>query len=204
MVIVILVGSTSSKIETENTINTLKSYEVISNKRGVPVIVNYKENSADTPRGVVDQDIQTTIIMLSAIFSGNNRELDTADLNNFVDYTKVTSYSPKLSMLDFFTKDIILNKGQSLVSLVTLIDDKTSSDVHIPVEYQTVGFLPDATKDAVGVELPIHACIIAGYFNNTIDKLDSKLKQYEEVRSIVNEKSIVKEGTASTKEGLVL
>jgi hypothetical protein len=141
---------------------------------------------------------------MSGIFSGSNRELDTSDITNFINYNNVTSYSPKLSLLDFFSKNIILDKGQSLVSLVTLVDDKTSSDITIPVEYQTVGFIPEVTKDAVSVELPIHACIIAGYFNSVIDSLDLKLKEYDDARKVVNEKSIIKDNIDHTEEGLIL
>ena len=204
LTIVILIGGTSSKIETENTLKTLKSYEMISHKRKMPVVAAYKENSALKPRGVVDAEIQTTIVILAAIFSGNNKELDASDLKNFINYNNVTSFTPKLALLDFFSKDIVLGKGQSLASLVTLVDEKTSSDVPMPVEYQAVGFLPEVTKEAVSVELPIHACVITGYFNAVADGLDAKLAEYDEARKVVVEKSIVKMDADHTEEGLIL
>jgi cell division GTPase FtsZ len=49
LTIVILIGSTSSRIEAENTSKTLKSYEMISHKRNMPVIAAYKENSPSKP-----------------------------------------------------------------------------------------------------------------------------------------------------------
>lgn len=204
LVLVVMVGSTGSRKETENTLKTLQSYEMISSKREMPLVAFYRENSRDKPRGHVDSEIHTAVVMLAAIFSGANRELDTADLRNFINYNKVTSYSPKLSFLDFFSGEVMLEKGQSLVSLVSLVDDKTTSDISIPVEYQTVGFISDATMKLITIPLPIHACVIAGYFNQAVHKLDEKLKMFDEARSVVVEKSIVKSNTDSTHEGLIL
>lgn len=204
-VIVIMIGSTSSKIEVENTIKTLKSYEIISQKRGLPVVAHYRENSVDSPRGTVDSDIKTAILMLTSIFSGDNRELDSSDLKNFVNYHKVTAYTPRLVSLDFASGNIELGKGHSLVSLVTLVDDSTASDITIPVEYQTVGFIPSSIKEAIDVPLPIHVYTVAGYFNPVIDSLERKLKTYEETRKVAVEKSIAIESeTEHTDIGLVL
>lgn len=203
-VITILVGSTGSRIETENTAKTLKSYEVISHKRETPVIVAYRENSSDKPRGHVDSEVQTFVVLLAAIFSGSNRELDMSDLRNFLNYNKVTTFAPKLSFLDFFSKDILLSKGQAVVSLVTLVDENTSSEVAIPTEYQAVGFLPDHTRQSVSVELPIHACVITGYFNGVIDRLDNKIAAYDEARKVVIEKPIAARNAESTDDGLIL
>lgn len=204
MVIVISIGSTSSRIETENSLKTLKSYEMISQKRNKPVVMAYRENSLDKSRHEVDAEIETMILILSALFSGNNRELDTSDLRNFLNYNHVTSYKPKLSYLDFFTKEILLGKGQTLVSLASLIDEKTSSETGIPTEYQAVGFLPDVTKEGLPIALPIHTCVITGYYHNVVDRLNQKLNMFDENRKIVADKSIVSQHDTSTDNGVVL
>lgn len=203
-VIVITVGSTSSRIEVENTLKTLKSYEVISKKREVPVIMAYLENTIDKPRGQVDSEVETIIPFIAAIFSGNNRGLDMSDLRNFLNYHKVTTYTPKLAYLDFFTKELEVPRGQAVVSLVTLVDDVTSSEVETPTEYQAVGYLPQATKEALSAALPLHAAVITGYFNSVVDRLEARLAVFDEVRKVVVEKSIASRDTASTDDGLVL
>ena len=204
LTIIVMVGSTGSRIETENTLKTLKSYEMISKKRECPVIVAYRENSPEKPRSSVDAEVQTLILTIAAMFSGSNKELDSSDLRNFINYHKVTSYTPKLSQLDFFSKDIHLGKGQSLVTVASLMDNETSHEITIPTEYQATGFLPDVAKSFISVALPIHACIIAGFFNQVVDRLDNKLKVFDEARSVVIEKSIISDNTKSTDEGLVL
>ena len=201
--IVVLVGGTSSRIETDNTIKTLKSYEMISRKRNSPVIAAYRENSPTKNRGDVDSEIQTIVMVTAALFSGQNRELDASDLKNFLNYNSVTSYTPKLTFFDFFAKDIILNKEESLISLVTLVDTETPSDVHIPVEYQAVGFLPESTKQAIGVSLPIHACTISGFFIKVVERLEDKLGDFDAARQVAVEKPIVGHDADHTSEGLI-
>ena len=202
-VVVMMVGSSDSRIEAQNTINTLKSYEVISNKRKKPVVAIYYENTKDTPRGKVDASMHMSLVLLSVLFSGQNRELDSADLSNFLDYPKVTSFPPMLSYLDFFT-DISVTKGQSVVSLATLTDNETSSEPNVAVEYQAVGFVTPEVKDAISVGLPIHAAVVAGYYNDRIQKLESRVASIDEARAVVNHRSIVDHDVSATEDGLIL
>lgn len=206
-VIVLMIGSTSSRIETENSLKTLKSYEVISTKRDVPVVAAYRENSKEKSRSQVDVEIQTVIISLMALFSGQNQELDMSDLRNFLNYTKVTSYSPKLSGLEIFSRDIRLEKGQALVSLATLVDGDTSGDVDVHPEYQAVGYLSEVARDSMhesGVNLPLHTCVISGYYTDVVNRLQKRLNGFDEVRSLHIEKAIVDRNVASTDAGLIL
>lgn len=202
-VVVMMVGSSDSRIEAQNTINTLKSYEAISNMRQKPVVAVYYENTKDTPRGKVDASMHMSLVLLTALFSGQNRELDSADLGNFLNYPKVTSFSPMLSYLDFFT-EISVGKGQSVVSLATLTDNDTSSEPNIPVEYQAVGFVSPEVKDAISVGLPIHAAVVAGYYNEKIQKLENRVASIDEARSVVTHRSIVGNDVLTTEDGLVL
>lgn len=202
-VIVLLVGSTGSRIETENTLKTLKSYEIISSKRNRPVIAYYRENSKDKPRGHVDADIVGIIEVLSVMYSGDNRELDSADLNNWINYQNVTNFQPKLSALEIYTEQPVIQKGEALISMVTLNDERTNLESDIMVEYHAVGYIAEAAMKRFEGQLPLHACITAGSFINLASQLDSRLHDYSEQRNAVVEKGIAKSGEASTDDGLV-
>lgn len=202
-VIVLLVGSTGSLIETENTLKTLKSYESISKIRERPVIVYYRENSKDKNRSAVDSEMTSVIAMFSVLFSGDNRELDSADTRNWLDFQKVTSFSPKLSSLEICTNQITLNKNEALVSVVTVTNDKMSGDVDGHVEYHAVGYVPESIQKEVVVEYPIHFCIISGAINTTVAALESKISKYKEHRAAIVEKSIVKGNESHTSDGLI-
>jgi hypothetical protein len=203
-VIVLMVGTTSSRIEIDNTKKTLVSYENISQKRGKPVICFYRENSKETPRGAVDNAMQVAVVILAAIFSGENRELDSADLSNWLNYNRVTGYTPKLNLLEFSSTAVALGKNQTLISLATLTDDKSHSDADIPVEYQCVGYLGDQAASKIGMKLPIHACIVGGFFTDAVNKLTERIKMFDEIRATVVEKSIAKDMKSDTDDGLVL
>lgn len=203
--VVVMVGNTSCEKEVINTLRTLKSYEnIAANVVKAPVIAAYSENTLSTPRGKVDHILQTTIVVLAALFSGENRELDSADLRNFLNYTNVTSHSPRLALLEFFSKDILLSKGQSLASLATLIDDKSDSNPNVMVEYQAVGFLSEQAAEKIDHPLPLHACIISGHFNSIADALEVKISEHEEAKKSRSSKSFVSNNEAGTELGLIL
>lgn len=199
-----MVGSTDSRVESENTMKTLKSYESISQKRNVPVIACYYENTPDTPRNAVDVQIRTAAMVISAIFSGDNHELDSADLRNFLNYTKVTSYPARLAQLDFFSGKVSLPKDQSLVTLVTLALPGEDTSPNMPTEYQAVGFTTEATLEVIDIEMPIHACIIGGAFNQVISSLDKKIKEIDEIRASRVDRSILSHHDQAHDDGLVL
>lgn len=203
-VIVIAIGSTSSRIETENTLKTLKSYEMISQKRETPVIMAYRENSQKKPRADVDGEVEMLIATLAVMFSGNNRELDSSDLSNFLNYQKVTNFKPKLSHLDIFSGNVTLAKGQALVSLVTLMDSTSDAESGVLTDYQAVGFIPETAKAYLGQQLPIHAAVVSGYFNGVAEALEAKISSYDEVRKSIVEKPITDRNTQATDDGIVL
>lgn len=202
--IVVCIGNTSSRIETENTSKTLKGYEVIAKKRDMPVIMAYKENSTDNPRAKVDNDIQTLIVLLTVIFSGDNKELDGSDLRNFLDYTKVTTFNAKLCFFDLFSEKIELSRDQNLVTLVTLVDDETPSEVDVLNEYQAVGYIHDEAKKNMTIPLPIHAAIIDGHFPSVLNKLEGRLNVYKEMEGARVTKTILSGNESATDEGLIL
>jgi hypothetical protein len=199
-VVVITIGSIASRIETDNTIKTLKSYEMITHKTGKPVPVVYRQNSADG-RGIVDQHIHSVLVTLAIMFSGCNREMDTADLVNWLDYRKVTSHTAKISELRFFEEQVDIPKGTTLVSVATLSSIDRPTDVGKLVEYQTVGFLNDQVCSSVS-KLPIHGCILTGSFTAVMDGLSQHLNSYPSSKS--NTDLLVDVNSESTDKGLIL
>jgi hypothetical protein len=203
-VIVIMVGSRDSRIEINNTIKTIMSYEMISNKRELPVIATYYENSNEEPRSSVDASVLNAITLLSAIFSKDNAELDSSDLNNFLNYHNVTSYSPRLAFLDFYSKDIALVKGQTVISVVTLGEEGSPTSLKDPVEYQAAGFMCESAIKRVDLHLPIHTAVINGTFNIIIKRLNDVIQELDTARSAVVEKPLLKGNEKATNDGLML
>lgn len=205
LVSVVLIGSTSSTKEVDNTLKTIKSYANIAETTGIPISLAYFENSSKTPRSKVDEAVKTHIIMTSLFFSGEHRELDRTDLDHFLQYTKVTEYKPAIVRLEYFDgTDISLNRDEAIVAAVTLTTEEVCSDISYPIEYQAVGFLPKTLEQRVMFKMPLHAVLILNAFNPVISNLEESLSKAKEMRSAIVEKPLVPKDVASTKEGVIL
>jgi hypothetical protein len=204
--IILAVSNKDSRIEIQNTINAIKSYSVIATKRNKPVILGHYENNTETPRSAVDRQVQAALKVISAVFSGKNAELDSADLDNFLDYTRCTSFDAGLAKLEFFTQGISLNKGEVIASLVTLSKEGEDTSPGIPVEYQAVGFMNPAATESINIQTPIHLGCVLGYFNGVIESLEKDIRSLEEVRRAFNVKSISSsiDHSSATDDGLIL
>lgn len=148
--VALVVGSTSSKLEAQNTLNTIKSYEAAAKEYSVPVVMSYLQNSPNLPRSAVDKRMISTITFLGILFSRRNHELDSKDLQHWLQYGQpITSFPPRLSMLTVLwhqAGDAQLKTDMSqlgnIITVATLAPEGVDTDLPVPPEYQTVGILP--------------------------------------------------------------
>lgn len=203
--IVITVGSTDSRIELENTIKTLKSYDAIAQIRKAPVNSIYFENSKDNPRKDNDQNIVTNILALLALFSKQNKELDSSDLHNWLFYNRVTSYDPHLSHLDFYMDEVKVAKPKTVISVATLLLDGDDTSTNSNLEYQCVGYTTKEVMQIFNAKNPMHIGIVDGVFTEIVKKLNKTLVEFdEEKKARMMHSSITNEKDKPTSIGLVL
>ena len=204
-VIVVLVGSFGCKKEAVNSVNTLKSYQSISTKRGVPIQASYFENNINNTMDMVNQEVMTLVGLVSIFFSGNNKSLDSADLNNLLDYRKVVgSYDPQLAYLNVFAKEIKLNKDQGVIGVVSLTKEGTSHNCGIHVDYHTFGYMNQDVLPVFENVLPLHMVSISGWFHPVMTKLESEIKAFDAAKQAISTKTIAFNLEDSTDEGLIL
>lgn len=204
-VMVMMIGSVASRIEIENTIKTIKSYAAISQQHVKPIPMVYEQNSVEQPRSKVDQIIKTNLAMVGLFFSGSNKELDSADLQNFLNYTKVTSYPHGLTKLEFFDGKLIrLQRDEVIFSAVTLTDHDSQSNIDHPIGYQAVGFIPETVKRIAELKMPIHMVQIGNAHVSSVDELSQLLKKYEDAANAVIHRSLVDHTTPRTEKNIVL
>lgn len=204
-VIVVLVGSTDSTIELLNTIRTIKSYEAVARLREVPVISMYFENSEKTARKRVDADVHHAIGLMCAVFSGTNKELDSSDLKNWLNYKNVTSYEPALAQLEFFADKFDLRKGEAPISIVTLAVEGEVTTPGVRVEYQTVGYMDKEVMITCSDKSPFHGVIIDGAFNAIHERLDSELSLQNAAKDArMSRKSILSDSDKPSNNGIVV
>ena len=206
-VIVIMVGGADSLIELKNTIKTIQSYESIAKTRGVPVVAMYCENSETTPRRTVDADVRATVGVISAFFSGENQELDYADLFNWLNYQKVTSFTPKLVSLDFFEEKISITKssGVSIISVATLAKEGANTSVEFPIEYQCVGYVGESVAKSMTLKSCTHAVVFDGVIEQIFVRLSKLLSERDEsINARVVKSAILGNKHTPTDSGIVL
>lgn len=210
-VVVIVIGSTDTRIEIDNTIKTLKSYEAIAHKRNSPVVLHYVENTKATPRSEVNKQVKRALSLLSGLFSGTNSELDTADLKNWLEYTTITGGQNKLASLEFAVSKEELEDTGVVVSVATLAMPEMSTRLDQTPAYQAVGYVPNCWRAGVPNSLnlidehPIHFCISDDFIVKSVNNLTSALRNVDDVFASRNAReSLLNTGDKPTDTGILL
>lgn len=211
-VIVIVIGSTDTRIEIENTIKTRKSYEAIAQLRQSPVIVHYAENSRLKSRFIVNKEVKYAVSLLLGLFSGQNEELDSADLTSWMEFLPFTGGHPQLSALNFvLSLDDVKSVGNATsVATLALPDMDTRLGDAIPA-YQCVGYAPlrwrVGTPESAQMikDTPLHYVISADYSVRTDAALATALREADAAMASQNPReSLLRSTDTATENGLVL
>lgn len=164
--VAIAIGSTDSALEIQNTLNTLKSYEGVAKKREIPVVMSYFQNSKETNRHVVNDAVTEMITTLMVVYSRQNDELDSKDLENFLNFPKVTKFTdPRLvglsRLLNDQTKNIDDVTTGNVIGMVSLLKQGEQLDVDFIPDYQAIGYLPEGAASEVTALAPITLVTLA-------------------------------------------
>jgi hypothetical protein len=213
--LVLVVGSLDTPVEIQNTINTLMGYENAARTKGAPVVAGYFENSKDTPRKVVDDKILSVLAALCIFFSGENRELDSADLNNLINYPNhpmiAKRYEPGLAHFGIYSVTVPVERDQIVISAASIIADGIHHDPGVKVDYQAYGYLNpetaralDVTEQNVVERLPLHLAVKLGYYPGVIKRLQAALSEHDEGRRAVKIQTVEVDTNLVSAHGLVL
>ncbi len=210
-VIVVLIGSTDTRIEIENTIKTLKSYESISEKRDSSVVLHYLENTRLEPRGEINRQARKFIQSLMGLYSGQNDELDTADLKNWLNYTSITGGQPRLASINMAVTTEELNSVGTVVSVATLAMPGMETCIGQTPAYQCVGYPPASWGDktlensrVIG-DNAMHFCISDDFILDNVTRLNKMLTDVNDVFESRNaRKSILDKNDNKTDVGIIL
>lgn len=203
--IVVTIGSADTRIDADNTLKTLKSYEAVAKLRNAPVVMAYFQNSTHNPRAAVDKDIEGMVISLLALFSRENAELDSRDLFNWLRFDRATSFGPQLAALHVTSGDDEMSDPGHIISVATLATEGGDTKFDRMPEYQCVGYLPTAAKDHVLRKAPVHFIVSDGIFDDVASELNKTLRELEELRAArIGKKGLLNNNDQATDTGLVL
>lgn len=204
-VIVLLVGSTDSKIRIENTIKTIKSYEGVVKLRQRPAPIIYLQNSPQTPREEVDISAQRAMQILGYFYSRQNSELDSRDLYHVLNFQKTTSFKPQVAAISLYTGEFPEAISEDAISVATLATEGTEITLGFTPEYQTAGYFPKDAAASLGSPVMLHLVVDANTMGRVAKGLSEQLNGLEaKSHARVNVGSLLDEGDSVTDSGLVL
>jgi hypothetical protein len=205
-VIVIAVGSADTRLDAQNTLKTLKSYDAVAKLREAPVVMHYVQNSATLSRTEADRKVESLITSLCALYSRENRELDSQDLFNFLRFDRVTTFPVQLAALSLVEPSSDISELGNVISVATLIkDEETKAGFQTMPEYQCVGFLPQGIEPKVLAATPLHFVTSDGLFADVAGQLNKLLKDLDQTQAArIQKSSIVSDRDHQTATGLVL
>lgn len=180
-VIVLMVISKDSTIEVSNAVKTFKSFEAISKMNKVPcVMVPYTNDQERNDREAVNEVVRQDMIKLSALFSGNNEELDSADLSNWLNYTKVTNEVARVTLLDM--EDGVIQERQRgrVLTAATLAVRNMDTKLGTMAEYRCIGFVGDDNSKALDLKEATHFMIVEGVIGDEFNAIEASLEEYHE------------------------
>ena len=206
-VIVMMIGSTTCEQEIRNTINTILSYQAISVKREKSVVAFYLENGNGVSMNENDAMVRINTLLLTVLWSGENHGLDSKDLDNFLNYQRVSKYQPSLSGLTVYTgkNKPKLEKGQAVSSVISLIREGEDPDPGMIVGYHSFGTISEETYiESVKMPTPIHLHTVQGYFTDIMTRLQTKLSEAEEQYRVNPVNTLKLQGVNVQDNGLIL
>lgn len=178
--IMIIVGSEESKITIENTVKTLQSIDTISRKHlDKPIVVSYFHNSKEHTRAKNDAAVRQTITALSILCSRQNAELDTADVANFIDFSKVTSVQSGITFLYLTSKEDEAAKIEYPISIASIFSEVGKTAPSLAPEYSCAGYV--AAKVLEGGDL--HFITSQHEVQSIYTRLNKRLEDFKESAS---------------------
>lgn len=203
--IVLAVGSADTKLDAENTLKTIKSYESISKMVEAPVVMNYVQNSQTTSRTEADNIMFNTVMALTVLFSRHNVELDSKDLFNWLRFNRVTTFPVQLASLSIIESRAGIKEVGNIISVATIATEGTPTAMSEMPEYQCVGFLPEHAPEPVTNKSPLHFVISDGILPEVGKHLNKILADLESAQNARMRKTGLLTGSEKTQDsGLIL
>ncbi len=200
-VVAVVVGSDESNITAQNTLNTLKSLEAIATKADLPAVVFYEHNEPTIKRSEIDSACRHTIAALSILCSKHNAELDSKDIQNWVQFNRSTSVRARLALLEVYRSNEEAEQAQEPIAIASLYDSTDATPVAAVPEYSCVGYPSQAIPKMTVIHYVINVAgvpIISKKCQQRINDLDQARK------SRVDHATIVSDADEVTRDGLVL
>ena len=213
-VLAIMIGDSSNGLSCRNTLNTMATMEHLSKVTvGKPIAMMYYNNDgiegtdASAKEERVNEEIYKSLTILSAFLSGENGDIDSKDMINFLSpdrYSTIT-IAANLYTVSLHTGGPVKN-NEGEINLIgrtlTLPDQKSAPDVVLLQHKYGVVTDPNALE-SIGDLLPIHMVLTADSLKEEHAMLTTTVNEYEIIMNSIATSSLSGADDVSD-DGLVL
>lgn len=190
-VIPVLIGDSSNGLAAANTLDSIKSLHNIATKvvkKPMSVVYfnnnTYYKGSLYEAERAVDNDIVSTLAVISLFLSGENGDLDYQDLNNMVNqgsYTRI-SVPAGLYGLCVFQDNIVVPDGCTPITARGLTDGVKDPAIGVHTLHHKYGVVKsDNVKDLYGDKLPLFMVNFANFLTIEHNELTRAVNDFKAV-----------------------
>jgi hypothetical protein len=203
-VINITIGVADSGNEIKNTLDTLKTFEMLvsNNKKTVPVA--YFENSKETPMSKVDELVTELVVAIAVLFSRQNEGLDTRDVYNFLNVDRLSKYEPHAVGLESYAGTLVQGEHADTITVISAVVNKDHRGIDFVVPYANFGVLPSAISEEITDQAPIHLVTKAYPFNDIAGRLKKILADMDAAAAANIKQSEVLNGNEKAEGGFLV
>lgn len=163
-VIAVIVGSCENALTMKNSIDSLVTLDGKARKLGVPFVVAYEDNGDNSERAAVDDRVKSIIASLVVLSGPNVRELDGADLTNWLRYDRIPGVNvpAQLSLLEVVSDAAELSGVSDPISIASIISDTSETLKGLTPDYSTVGYHAEGSIGAPSYHYVISVDAVSG------------------------------------------
>lgn len=182
-VVVILIASRTCLKEVDNVCDTIKTYQKVAVTTGRPVPCYYLDNKL-LGMAAADSLARVAILFLTAVWSGENKGLDRKDLENFLNYDRVSQYKPAIVALEVWSGATVGTNDRNdmpVSTVVSIVKPGEDPDPGIVVPYHSYGELDETMVSRLKLETPVHLCTRQGAFPEVLAQLNAEVESLRKV-----------------------
>lgn len=198
--VVVVVGSYDATKRVRNATNTLKNLEMLALQHEAPVVVAYVSNAAGEQ--AADEEALYVLSALDALTDQENERLDTKDVENFVNFHRITAVPPQLCTLHIRESRADAAAVLEPISVAILVNDISKDVPYGSPFYRKVGITTRADK-IPGDQL--HYIINSVGVSDVFDELEESLVKLNTTQSGFRQRraSFVKEDLGTDNDMFV-
>ena len=197
----VVVGDSSNGLSCKNTLNTIATLDAIAKKvvkKPIPII--YYNNHVSEAAGSaakeseVNHMIYNALSVMSLFLSGENEDIDTRDMINFLspDNYESIKIDPAVYCINIFTNDEVKNDA-NVVNLIgrTLMVTGQDSDIGLTLLQHKYGLVtdPNAVNSAREIT-PVHMVLTGNYLVGEHKRLTTTVAEYEAIANSISSEDL--------------